>query len=184
MTASAESIGQLSKKLTDLPFDSLLNPMRTAYVHFFHKLVLMGIMPIGRCGSFRKTPVHVGNPNVFFPVPSAVPKLMAEYCLRFPTILPSTVTFDPIMEAARASYRFVCVHPYADGNGRVSRVIMNLVLWGHFPPVYLKADRKGRHRYGYALGRADRGDLTPLASLIAMSLIEIYERILGTLEIR
>src|ERR1039458_4813150 len=38
MTASAESIGQLSKKLTDLPFDSLLNPMRTAYVHFFHKL--------------------------------------------------------------------------------------------------------------------------------------------------
>jgi hypothetical protein len=48
----------------------------------------------------------------------------------------------------------------------------------HKPPVYLQADKKGRHRYAQALRRANRGNLEPLAALIAPSLLEIYDRIL------
>jgi len=47
--------------------------------------------------------------------------------------------------------------------------------------VYLKADKKGRHRYSQALRRADRGNLFPLASLIAISLKEVYEKIIAYL---
>jgi hypothetical protein len=61
---------------------------------------------------------------------------------------------------------------------------MNLILTGHFPPVYLKADKKGRHRYGQAIRRADRGNIKPLAALIAMSVIEIYEKMLNSLQTR
>ena len=61
---------------------------------------------------------------------------------------------------------------------------MNLVLAGHFPPVYLKADKKGRHRYSQAVRRADRGNIEPLAALIAMSVIEIYEKMLNALQAR
>jgi hypothetical protein len=61
---------------------------------------------------------------------------------------------------------------------------MNLVLWRHHPPVYLKADKKGRHRYGQALRRADNGDLKPLACLIAMSLLDIYASLLAALELK
>jgi len=110
--------------------------------------------------------------------------MMNEYCHKFPAILPNLVGYDPILTAARVSHQFVAIHPYEDGNGRVSRLIMNLVLWRHFPPVYLKADKKGRHRYGQAIRRADRGDIKPLAALIAMSLIEIYERLLNSLGVR
>jgi hypothetical protein len=53
-----------------------------------------------------------------------------------------------------------------------------LVLWGHHPPVYLKADKKGRHRYAQALRRANRGDMKPLGCLIAMALVEIYGKLI------
>lgn len=106
---------------------------------------------------------------------------MAEFCKEFPTILPTTVGYDPILVAAQQSYKFVRIHPYVDGNGRVSRLIMNLVLWEHFPPIDLKADRKGRSRYRQALHRANRGDIKPLACLIAMSLSKIYDKLLNML---
>lgn len=35
---------------------------------------------------------------------------------------------DPILLAVRFKYRFVCIHPFIDGNGRVSRIIMNWIL--------------------------------------------------------
>lgn len=181
MTAPQSTMGQMLKELLKLEFDSLLHPMRCSYIHFLHRLVMMGIMPPGRTGRFRKISVHVGNFDLYFPAPSAVPNIMKEYCRKFPTIVPTVVKGDVIMQAARASHRFAAIHPYEDGNGRVSRLIMNLVLWGHFPPVYLKADKKGRHRYGQAMRRGDRGDLQPLAALIAMSLIEIYQRLLQSL---
>ena len=178
LTEMPVSTGALLEKLLKLEPDALLNPMRTAYVHFFHRITLMGIAPIAQTGRWRPTSVHVGNPDLIFPVPSAVPALMKEFCKGFPTVLPTTVKYDPVLMAAKASHQFVSIHPYFDGNGRVSRLLMNLVLWGHFPPVYLKADKKGRHRYAQALRRADRGNLEPLAALIATSLLEIYDRIL------
>ena len=181
MTAPPNSTGHMTSELLKLESDNLLNPMRCSYIHFLHRLILMGIMPHERCGHFRKISVHVGNPDIYFPVPSAVPQIMKEFCKNFPTILPTTVKYDPVLVAAKTSHKFVSIHPYEDGNGRVSRLIMNLVLWGHFPPVYLKADKKGRHRYGQAIKRADRGNIEPLAALIAISLTEIFEKLLRSL---
>jgi Fic family protein len=181
MTSVARTEGQLVSELLKLDSEHLLNPMRISYIHFFHRLVLMGIVSPVKCGRLRTKSVHVGNPDVYFPVPSVVPKLMNEFCRKFPTILPTVVKYDPIMVAAKVSHRFVSIHPYEDGNGRISRVLMNLVLWGHFPPVYLKANKKGRHRYSQAIRRADRGQFEALGSLIALSLVEIYEKLLDSL---
>jgi Fic family protein len=174
--------GERVNELLKLDSESLQHPMKPDYIHFLHKLVLMGILPMKKCGKYRTTSVHVGNPDVYFPVPSAVPSLMKEYCRQFPAIFPGAITYDPIMAAAIVSHRFVAIHPYPDGNGRVSRLLTNLVLWDHFPPVYLKADKKGRHRYSQAIRRADRGNLKPLAALIALSIIEIYEKMLNALK--
>jgi Fic family protein len=181
MTSMPRTAGEYVSELLKLEPESLVNPMRPSYIHFFHRLLLMGIIAPSKAGRFRRKPVHVGNPNVFFATPSAIPGLMEEFCRDFPTILPTVVKYDQITIAARMSHRFVSIHPYEDGNGRISRVLMNLVLWGHFPPVYLKADAKGRHRYSQALRRADRGDFEGLGALICLSLIEIYEKMLGSL---
>jgi Fic family protein len=85
---------------------------------------------------------------------------------------------DRIMAAAQISHDFIRIHPYINGNGRVSRLIMCLVLSKEYPPVSIKADKKGRERYLYALRRANtRGDVGGLASLIALALISMFNRL-------
>lgn len=63
----------------------------------------------------------------------------------------------PIPElAALVQYKFVCIHPFIDGNGRTARLLMNLVLMqGGYPPaVILNLDRK---KYYRVLRLADLG---------------------------
>lgn len=179
ITGGISTQGQYLQHVSKLDFDELLHPMKTEYIHFLHRILLMGVAQPKKSGKFRLTPVHVGHPDIIFPPPSMVPGLMKEFVNNFPTILPTTVKYDPILKAAKASHRFVQIHPYFDGNGRIARLITNLILWKRHPPIYLKADKKGRHRYMQALKRADRGNIEPYASLIALSLLEIYEKLIN-----
>jgi len=182
LTQNIATQGELIRELEKTSYMNLINPMRIEYIHFLHRIIMMGILPSKKIGVFRKGPVHVGDPDVFFPPASTVPKLMEQYCEKFPIILPTLVDYDVIKTAAEISYKFARIHPYSDGNGRISRLLMNLVLWAHFPPVYLKADKKGRHRYGQALKRANRGNIEPLSCLIALSLKELYKKFQNALE--
>lgn len=62
------------------------------------------------------------------------------------------------VEAAWLHHRFVRTHPFQDGNGRVSRLLMAYVYLrkGEAPPL-IRADE--REAYISALENADRGDL-------------------------
>ena len=57
--------------------------------------------------------------------------------------------------------RFVQIHPFEDGNGRVTRAIVtwHLVQHDHLPIVVTRDDRND---YIDALEAADDGNLTPL----------------------
>jgi len=107
----------------------LLPVMRIEYIHFLHRLTTMGLLPTRKCGVFRKTSVHIeANPDLFFPIPSTVPGLMEQFCAKFPRLLHRAAAFDTILAAAQMSHRFVSIHPYSDGNGRMSRLLMNLAV--------------------------------------------------------
>ena len=98
-------------------------------------------------------------------------------------ILSRAQQYDDILKAAEISYKFVHIHPYRDGNGRVSRILMNLLLHSQsHPPVHLKSNPKNRKRYIWALRRANRGNLKPLACLIALALKENYDIFISTLD--
>lgn len=60
--------------------------------------------------------------------------------------------------AALLHYRYIRIHPFDDGNGRVARLLVNYVLYyNDLPPVIIKtADKKN---YLRALQQADAGDL-------------------------
>ena len=72
----------------------------------------------------------------------------------------------PEVEAAWLHHRFVQIHPFQDGNGRVARALATLVMIraGWFPLVVTDA---GRAEYIGALEAADEGDLRPLVRLFS-----------------
>ena len=59
-----------------------------------------------------------------------------------------------IEQVAYFTYKFIVIHPFRDGNGRISRAILNWLLSKKkIPPIYI--DQKSRKEYLAALSRID-----------------------------
>lgn len=72
----------------------------------------------------------------------------------------------PVEYAALAHYKLVYVHPFVDGNGRTSRLLMNLVLMqARYPPITIRKEQ--RAEYYNALDTANEGDVRPFIRFIA-----------------
>lgn len=86
------------------------------------------------------------------------------------------VRLHPIELAALIHHKFVHIHPFFDGNGRVGRLLMNVIIMreGYPLAVILKNDRK---KYYDSLAKSDRGDYVPLVRFVAQSVersLDIY----------
>jgi|GEM_PF-282473 len=83
----------------------------------------------------------------------------------------------PLLIAALLHYKFVCIHPFDDGNGRISRLLMNYVLLKYdYPPAIIKSDDK--KNYLASLNRADTGDTDAFIRYIGEQLIRSLELII------
>jgi Fic family protein len=82
----------------------------------------------------------------------------------------------PLVIASLFHHRFVQIHPFDDGNGRLGRILMNLILLqSGFPPVVIKKPERGN--YYLALSQADAGDFKPIIEYIGenmLSSLNIY----------
>ncbi len=71
----------------------------------------------------------------------------------------------PLVLAALFHYKFVAIHPFDDGNGRLSRILMNLILMRNgYPPVVIKME--DRQNYYANLSQADTGNYWPFIEYI------------------
>lgn len=75
-----------------------------------------------------------------------------------------------VVLAAILHHRFVSIHPFDDGNGRISRLLMNYVFYKNgYPPVVIKTTDK--ENYIRALREADGGNLDAFIDYIAQQVI-------------
>ncbi|MBK9246764.1 MAG: Fic family protein [Ignavibacteria bacterium] len=87
-------------------------------------------------------------------------------------------THNLIELAALFHFKFVSIHPFDDGNGRMGRILMNLILMrcGYAPAIVRVADRE---RYIQALAFAQDGDsLEPFVTHIAEETLTSMELLL------
>lgn len=89
--------------------------------------------------------------------------------------------FHPIIQAALLHGELVKAHPFVDGNGRTSRLLMNLVLMNYgFYSVIIK--KENRLKYYEALDKAHTTtDYTDFVKLITKLEIEILKKYLELL---
>lgn len=81
----------------------------------------------------------------------------------------------PVVVAAWLHHRFVQIHPFQDGNGRVGRALAALPLErAQYPPIVV--DQNRREAYLLALDEAGNGDLVPLARLFADLALRSFRR--------
>ena len=89
-------------------------------------------------GQFRKVNVRVGNyicPD-WKEVPALISKFLAWYA-------DAKRTLHPFELAALVHLKFVRIHPFRDGNGRVSRLLMNFILLkNNYPLLNIFNDEK------------------------------------------
>lgn len=99
-------------------------PLDEAIVCTIHRLFYQQIAP-DRAGVYRKVPVFVsGSRYAVAPV--------AEIAMRMRQLVAWYNSHEgkihPVILAAELHRRFVYIHPFIDGNGRVARLLMNLAL--------------------------------------------------------
>jgi Fic family protein len=82
---------------------------------------------------------------------------------------------DIPVRLAQIHCQYEQIHPFLDGNGRTGRLVLNLILVRlGFPPAIILKSR--REQYIKALDQADGGNYTPLAAIIARSVLDNVHR--------
>ncbi len=76
-------------------------------------------------GRYRETSVRIFGGDVRFPDSSKVPQLVKNLVYWYKN---NKTKYHPFEMAVIFSARLVTIHPFIDGNGRVSRLVMNFLL--------------------------------------------------------
>ncbi len=119
-------------------------------------------------GQYKTAPNHVltVTGEIFrfaepFEVPGKMQRLVGEV-----NALAAPADSDVLIAAAKFHYDLVLIHPFDDGNGRMARLLMNLILIKYgFPPAIIRTEDKAN--YFSALRQADGGQFDVFAEYIA-----------------
>ncbi|MEM1457053.1 Fic family protein [Pediococcus pentosaceus] len=81
----------------------------------------------------------------------------------------ATDNIHPVEKAALAHFKLVSIHPFIDGNGRTSRLLMNFTLMRHgYPIINIMPDKKSRAEYMEVLAESRRtGNADSFVKLVA-----------------
>jgi Fic family protein len=146
-----------------------------------HALILYGINR-EQAGKYRSVPVMITGSSHAPPQPYLIVPQMEHFILQYRQM--ETDGTHPVIIAAYLHYELVKIHPFIDGNGRTSRLLMNLYLLSKgYTITSLKADNKARQAYYRALEQSHTEDKhETFYVLVANAVKQSLERYLGIIE--
>lgn len=102
-------------------------PFSLHLVRDLHRHLLDGVRGSdSNPGAFRQTQVQIGRPPHFVPPP---PLYLAERLDNFEQFARlEQRLYDPLVDAFVMHYQFEAIHPFEDGNGRVGRLLLALMI--------------------------------------------------------
>lgn len=142
-------------------------PISEEVVFRLHGMLMNGIRD--DAGRYRTQGVRIVGANVPTANPLKVPERMAELMKSI-----ESTTHDPVAHVARTHAAFEQIHPFSDGNGRVGRLLMLLMLLDrNIAPAIVK--QKKKRMYYRALQRAQQTeDFQPLEEFLCDAILEGY----------
>jgi Fic family protein len=150
-------------------------PLTEADIRLLHGLFYAQVDEAA-AGAYRLRRVFITGSRFTPPAPERLPGEMSGF-IRW--LEAAEKALHPVELAAQVHKRFVFIHPFIDGNGRVARLLMNLCLLRHeytlaiVPPVL-------RAEYIQLLEKAHIDD-APFAEFIADRVLETQRDILRML---
>ena len=114
------ALQQAQRLLVDLPLSSRV-------IRELHATLLAGVRGTDRTpGAFRKRQVHIGSERRFVPPP---PNQVEDLIMDLEKYMNDTLETDCLIQAFLAHYQFETIHPFLDGNGRVGRLLLSLMVF-------------------------------------------------------
>jgi Fic family protein len=103
-------------------------------------------------GQIRNYKVGIAGSGVKLPDPAEIQPLLDDF---FRWYNRNRNDMHPVELAALVHYKFVRIHPFGDGNGRISRMLMNFILQKNGYPMWNILPRE-KASYYQALSSSDR----------------------------
>lgn len=124
-------------------------PLTEWQIKNIHRLILKGIDDI-YAGTYRDQQVMIAGAKHIPPEPFLIKEQMENLIKWYDE---NTQNIHPVEKAARLHIIFVGIHPFIDGNGRTSRLLLNLELMKNgYPPIVIR--NENRIKYYSALDKA------------------------------
>jgi Fic family protein len=135
-------------------------PIRESDIRSVHSLLIGDDADLSP-GEYRKVGVIISGSEHRPPEPLEVPGRMEQLV----AWINSNLDKNPIICASVAHHELTAVHPFKDGNGRVSRLVMNLILMKRGFPI-CNIRREDRPSYFDALSFGDVGIYDTLVRVV------------------
>src|SRR5205085_7405751 len=119
-------------------------PLSENVIRAIHRILMQDVRGHQRApGEFRRVEVYVGQKDLpdqaryVPPLPHVIPELMSNLMV----YINSEDEQDELVQIGIAHYQFEAIHPFRDGNGRIGRLLIPLMLYKQkrlsYPVIYI-----------------------------------------------